>query len=277
MSLDQSFEEDDKMSFLDHLEILRWHLIRIVIALIITSGLAFIFKRIVFDKIVLAPIYDNFITYQLFCDLSHYLNLGDKLCFSEMKFELINISMAGQFSMHIIVSLVAGVILAFPYFLFEVWRFIKPALKSKERNFARGIVFWGSLLFALGVSFGYYLITPLSVQFLGSYTVSDFVSNQINLRSYISTVTSITLACGLIFQLPIIIYFLAKLGIVTPKLLKAYRRHAVIAVLVLSAIITPPDISSQILVSLPILLLYELSIFIAAWVYKKQMKALDDI
>ncbi len=277
MSLDQSFEEEDKMSFLDHLEILRWHLIRIVVALIITSGLAFVFKRIVFDKIVLAPIYDKFITYQLFCDLSYYLNLGDKLCFAEMKFELINISMAGQFSMHIIVSLVAGVILAFPYFLFEVWRFIKPALKSKERNFARGIVFWGSLLFALGVSFGYYLITPLSVQFLGSYTVSDFVSNQINLRSYISTVTSITLACGLIFQLPIIIYFLAKLGIVTPKLLKAYRRHAVIAVLVLSAIITPPDISSQVLVSLPILLLYEMSIFIAAWVYKKQMKELDEI
>jgi sec-independent protein translocase protein TatC len=277
VSLDQSFEEDDKMSFLDHLEILRWHLIRIVIALVITSGLAFVFKRIVFDKIVLAPIYDKFITYQLFCDLSHYLNLGDKLCFAERKFELINISMAGQFSMHIIVSLVAGVILAFPYFLFEVWRFIKPALKSKERNFARGIVFWGSILFALGVSFGYYLITPLSVQFLGSYTVSDFVSNQINLRSYISTVTSITLACGLIFQLPIIIYFLAKLGIVTPKLLRAYRRHAVVAVLVLSAIITPPDISSQVLVSLPILLLYEMSIFIAAWVYKKQMKALDDI
>jgi len=171
--------------------------------------------------------------------------------------------------MHIIVSLVAGLIAAFPYFLYEVWRFIKPALKKKEKNFARGMVFWGSFLFMCGVAFGYYVITPLSVQFLGGYTVSDFVYNQINLRSYISTVTTITLACGLIFQLPIVVYFLSKLGIVTPELMKKYRRHSVIAVLILAAIITPPDISSQVLVALPLFILYEISILVSRAVVGK--------
>lgn len=271
MSLDQQFdEEESQMSFLDHLEILRWHLIRIAIALGIATSLAFFFKYIVFDVIVLAPIFDDFITYRGFCKLSHLMSMGDKLCFEEMKFELINISMAGQFSMHIIVSLVAGFIVSFPYFLYEVWRFIKPALKKKERNFARGLVFWGSLLFMMGVSFGYFVITPLSVQFLGGYTVSEFVYNQINLRSYITTVTTITLACGLIFQLPIVVYFLSKLGFVNPKLMKQYRRHAIIAVLILAAIITPPDISSQVLVALPLFVLYEVSILVSRAVVGKE-------
>lgn len=271
MSLDQHFDEDDgQMSFLDHLEVLRWHLIRIVIALGITTTLAFLFKYIVFDVIVLAPIFDDFFTYRAFCKLSYLMGMGDKLCFEEMKFELINISMAGQFSMHIIVSIVAGVIMAFPYFLYELWRFIKPALKKGEKTFARGLVFWGSLLFMMGVAFGYYMITPLSVQFLGGYTVSDFVYNQINLRSYISTVTTITLACGLVFQLPILVYFLSKLGFVTPQLMKKFRRHAIIAVLLLAAIITPPDISSQVLVALPLFVLYEISILVSRAVVRKE-------
>ena len=273
MSLDQSFEEEeDKMSFLDHLEILRWHLVRIVIALLIFSILAFFFKGFIFDTVVLAPVFDSFITYQLFCQLSEAMGLGDKLCFQSISFQLINITMAGQFTMHLIVSIFAGIIAAFPYILYEVWRFIKPALKKGEKNYARGLVFWGSLLFLSGVSFGYYLITPLSVQFLGGYNVSELVQNQISLSSYISTVTTITLSCGLIFQLPIIVYFLSKLGIVTPSLMKTYRRHAIIAVLLLSAIITPPDITSQILVSLPLLLLYEISILISRMVVKKKAK-----
>lgn len=271
MSLDQHFDEEDaQMSFLDHLEILRWHLIRIAIAIFITTTLAFFFKHIVFDIIVLAPIFDDFITYQAFCGLSHKLGMDDKLCFSSMKFNLINISMAGQFSMHIIVSLVAGLIASFPYFLYEVWRFIKPALKKGEKSFAKGLVFWGSLLFMIGVAFGYYVITPLSVQFLGGYTVSDFVYNQINLRSYISTVTTITLACGLIFQLPIVVYFLSKLGIINPQMMRTYRRHSIIAVLILAAIITPPDITSQVLVALPLFVLYEISILVSKAVTKRE-------
>ncbi len=275
MSLDQQFEEqqEEGMSFLDHLEVLRWHLVRIAIALILFSILAFLFKSFVFDTIVLAPVFDSFLTYQLFCKLSYFLGLGDKICFESISFQLINITMAGQFTMHFIVSLVSGVILAFPYILFEVWRFIKPALAKNEKNYARGIVFWGSVLFITGVAFGYYLITPLSVQFLGGYRVSELVNNQISLRSYISTVTTITLACGLVFQLPIIVYFLSKLGLITPKLMKTYRRHAIVAVLLLSAIITPPDISSQILVAIPLLFLYEISIWISRMVQKKEEKA----
>ena len=271
MSLDQQFEdqEESSMSFLDHLEILRWHLIRITIALFLFSFIAFVFKSIVFDQLVLAPTFDSFITYQLFCQFSYFLGLGKKLCFDSMSFNLINITMAGQFTMHLIVSIVMGIIVAFPYILFELWRFIKPALAKSEKNYAKGIVFWGSLLFALGVAFGYYLITPLSVQFLGGYRVSDMVTNQISLRSYVTTITTITLACGVIFQLPILVYFLSKLGLITPKLMKTYRRHAVIAVLLLSAIITPPDVSSQILVALPLLVLYEISIWISKMVYKR--------
>lgn len=269
MSLDQQFEEESKMSFLDHLEVLRWHLIRIVLAIVIFAALAFIFKSIVFDKIVLAPIYDHFFTYRAFCSFGEMMGLGDKLCFETIVFSVINISMSGQFTMHLIVSLFTGLILGFPYLLFEVWLFVKPALKKSEHQFASGIVFWGSLLFMSGVLFGYYLITPLTVQFLGGYTVSDLVSNQINLNSYISTVTSVTFCCGIIFQLPIVIYFLSKLGLVSPELLKKFRRHSVVVVLILSAIITPPDIMSQVLVSLPLFVLYEISIMISRFVQKK--------
>lgn len=273
--MDQSFddEEEGKMSFLDHLEVLRWHLIRIVIALMIGAIAAFVFKSFVFDVIVLAPAHNSFLTYQLFCQLSEFLNLKRALCFDDLTFNLVNLTMAGQFSMHLIVSFIAGIILAFPYILFEVWRFIKPALKIGESNYARGLVFWGSFLFISGVLFGYYMITPLSVQFLGGYSVSEMIVNQISLKSYISTVTTITLSTGLIFQLPILVYFLSKIGIVTPKLMKAYRRHAIIAVLLLSGLITPPDLTSQVLVSLPLLLLYEVSILISKMVEKKGEKS----
>src|SRR5690606_9319059 len=194
----------------------------------------------------------------------------ENLCFKDLKFELINLTMAGQFSMHILVSVVAALVISFPYILYELWRFIKPALKKSEKNYARGIVFWGSLLFLTGVAFGYYVITPMSVQFLGGYRVSDLVHNQISLKSYISTVSTITLATGLIFQLPIVVYFLSKVGLVTPHLMKTYRRHAIIAVLILSAIITPPDITSQVLVSIPLVILYEISINISRAVAKKE-------
>lgn len=271
MSIDQNFDgEQSEMSFLDHLEVLRWHIIRIFIALFAFSILAFIFKSFVFDTIILAPATNTFITYQLFCQLSHFLHLGDQLCFKDLDFQLINLTMAGQFTMHIMVSVVAGIIAAFPYILYELWRFIKPAMKISEKNYAKGIVFWGSILFMMGICFGYYLITPMSVQFLGGYSVSAFIHNQISLKSYISTVTTITLSSGLVFQLPIIVYFLSKLGIITPEFMRTYRKHAIIMVLLLAAIITPPDISSQILVSVPLLFLYEISIIISKTVVKKE-------
>jgi sec-independent protein translocase protein TatC len=265
-------EEKNKgdMSFLDHLEVLRWHLVRAAIVIILFTILAFIFKGFVFDDVILAQKSADFWTYQLFCKFSHLIGNGDALCMQEMSFGLINITMSGQFSLHIMVSLVSGVILAFPYILFEIWRFITPALAKKEKRNALGLVFSGSILFILGILFGYYFVSPLSVQFLGNYTVSDQVQNQITLGSFISTVTTVTLVCGLVFQLPLIVYFLSKLGLLTPEFMRKYRKHAVVVTLVLSAIITPPDISSQVLLTIPLLILYEFSIYVSKMVGKKK-------
>lgn len=266
------------MSFLDHLEVLRWHLVRSAIAVMVFAIAAFIFKDFVFDGVILALQKPDFFTYRVFCKMSQFLfemeliQAADKLCFKEIEFNLININMAGQFTTHIVVSILAGIVLAFPYLLFEIWRFIKPALQRGEKKYARGIILWGSLLFISGILFGYYMVAPMSVQFLGSYHVSEAVTNQINLKSYMTTVTSVTLACGIIFQLPLLVYFLTKLGLITPKFLKKYRRHALVAVLVLSAIITPPDVSSQILLAVPLMILYEFSIVISKRVEKKARK-----
>ncbi len=260
------------MTFLEHLEVLRWHLIRSGIVLIVLAAVAFIGKNYLFDKIVLALAFEDFWTYQKFCGLSHSLGLGDKLCIGQIPLNISNFTMAGQFSMHIWVSIIAAIVVGFPYLLFEMWRFISPGLHKKERKSARGVVFWGSLLFAMGVLFGYYLISPLSVQFLGNYSVSTIVENKISITSFITTIATITLASGIIFELPLAIFFLTKLGIVTPRILKVYRRHAIVGVLILSAIITPPDISSQLLVSLPLVVLYEISIYISKWVENRTNK-----
>ena len=265
--------ESTEMGFLDHLEILRWHLIRSAGAVILFAIVAFVAKSIVFDVIIFGPKNADFVTYRMFCRLSQALGLDDALCMTELPFTLQNIDMAGQFTTHIWVSLIAGFIVAFPYVLWEVWRFIKPGLKKSESRYASGVVFFSSLLFMAGVSFGYFMIAPLSVNFLGSYTVSQQVANEINLGSFISTVTTVTLATGLIFELPILVYFFTKLGLLTPQMMKTYRRHAIVVTVILSAIITPPDIASQILVSLPLLVLYEISIFISARVIRNQKKA----
>jgi sec-independent protein translocase protein TatC len=263
-------DQQEEMSFLDHLEELRWRVIYAFIAIIVGAIVAFVAKSWVFDVVIFGPKNADFITYQWLCSFSQMLNLGDAFCFESFDFVLQNISMSGQLSTHIMVSIIAGVIISFPFLITQVWMFLKPGLTKGEIKSTRGVVFFSSLLFTLGVLFGYYLIAPLSVLFLGGYQVSDLVANQINLNSFITTVSSVTLASGLIFQLPILIYFLAKLGFVTPELLKTYRKHALVIVLVLSAIITPPDVMSQILVTIPVMFLYEISIVIARRVIKKQ-------
>ena len=182
--------------------------------------------------------------------------------------------MSGQFSTHITTSIFAGFVLAFPYVFWELWRFIRPALHANEIKMARGIVFFSSVLFLFGILFGYYIIAPLSVNFLGSYQVSSVVSNQISLTSFMTTVTTVSFANGIIFELPILVYFLTKIGLLTPSFMRIYRRHAMVLILVLSAIITPPDITSQILVSLPLIVLYEISISISKRVIKNQEKSL---
>ena len=262
-------ETTKEMTFLDHLEALRWHLVRSIFAIVIISIAAFIFKDIIFDSIILAPKTPEFFTNRLLCSFGQTVNV-QTLCINSKPFEIININMAGQFSTHIMISLIVGLILAFPYLVFEIWRFISPALYPKEKSHARGAVFFISLLFILGVLFGYFVIIPLSVHFLGNYSVSAQVTNQINLISYISTVSSITLATGVIFELPVLIYFLTRIGLVSPEFLKKYRRHALVIVLALSAIITPPDVFSQILVAFPLMFLYEIGIIISRRILRKE-------
>lgn len=257
------------MTFLDHLEALRWHIVRSLIAIIVIAIAAFIFKDIIFDKILLAPKTPEFFTNRILCSLGQMINIP-ALCINSIPFEIININMAGQFSTHIKISLFAGFILAFPYIIFEFWRFISPALFPKEKKHARGAIFFISLLFNLGVLFGYFIIIPLSVHFLGNYAVSAQVTNQINLISYISTISSITLATGLVFELPVLILFLTRIGLVTPEFLRKYRKHALIVVLIISAIITPPDLFSQILVAFPLMILYEAGIVISKRILAKE-------
>lgn len=269
--------QEGEMSFLEHLEVLRWHLIRSVSAIFIVAIAAFIAKGFIFDTILLGPKKPEFWTYRKLCELAEKFDLSDLLCITEIPFELINISMAGQFSTHIFVSIIAGVVVAFPYIMFEIWRFIKPGLYSTERKYASGMVFYTSVLFIMGVLFGYYIIAPLSVNFLGSYRVSETVMNQIDLNSYFSTIATLVLASGAVFELPVLMYFLTKIGLVTPELLRQYRRHAVVGILILSAVITPPDVSSQILVFFPLMLLYEVSIWVSAIVLRNEAKANTDI
>lgn len=260
------------MSFLEHLGVLRGHLIRSVIAILVFTVLAFVNKGILFDEVLLASKEPDFITYRALCKLSELFHLGDVLCITEQPFILMNVDMSGQFTMHLWVAFIAGVIIAFPYFFWELWRFIKPALRNSESKYTSGLVFVVTALFMTGICFGYFVIAPLSVNFLGSYQVSDMVANQINLSSFISTVTTITFACGLIFQLPIVVYFLSSMGLLSPETMKKYRSHAIVGSLIVASIITPPDLSSQILVTLPLLVLYEMSIHISKFVVNKSAK-----
>lgn len=260
--------DPNEMSFLDHLEELRWHLVRSGVAVFAFAIVAFIFKGFLFNEIIFGPKSPGFWTYRQICKLSQSFG-GDTFCFDEMPFNLINTEMAGQFSTHMWVSIVAGIVLAFPYIVWEMWRFIKPGLHANEKKNGGRVISFTALLFMMGVLFGYYLIAPLSVQFFGTYTVDESVMNSIRLSSYISMVTSTTLASGLLFELPILVYFFSSIGLVTPEWMRKYRRHSMVVVLVVSAIITPPDILSQILVTVPIMILYEISIYISSRVNKR--------
>jgi len=263
---------EKEMSFLDHLEDLRWHLIRATLAIVIVAAVAFLAKDFIFDVLLFGPKNPDFPTYKLLCRLATNIGLEDSFCFTEEQFRIQSRTMAGQFSAHIWTSIMAGFIIAFPYVLYEFWKFISPGLHENERSTSRGFILIASLLFFIGVLFGYYVVTPLSINFLGSYRVSDQVFNDFDLSSYIGLVRASVLASGIIFELPIIIYFLTKVGVVTPELLRKYRKFALVVVLILSAIITPPDIASQVIVSVPVLILYEVSIYISRWVVRKQKR-----
>ncbi len=255
-------EGQEAMSFWSHLEELRGHLVRSAIAVFLLAIGAFIAKDIVFDYVILAPKEPYFFTNRAFCWLAEQISTP-ALCINQNPVDIINIELAGQFKTHLIVSLIVGLIVAFPYILWEFWRFVKPALHPKEKANSRGAVVVTSLLFLAGVSFSYFLIAPLTINFLGSYQVSSMVANQIALSSYITTVTMVTFATGLVFELPVIVYFLSRVGILTPEFMKRNRKVAFIIIIALSAIITPPDVFSQILVGIPLYGLYEVSIGIS--------------
>lgn len=261
--------EENEMGFWDHLEELRGHIFRSLGAVFVLAVGAFIAKSFIFDRIILAPKSENFITNRLLCSLGDLLSV-DALCIGRLNLSMQNINMSGQFMMHMYVSLIAGLIIAAPYIIWEIWRFIMPALKPREKMYSRGAVFFSSLLFLSGVAFAYFLIVPLTINFLGTYQVSPDVPNQIQLNSYISTVVSVTIAVGIVFELPILVFFLTKVGVITPTFMRKNRRVMLVIVLVLSAIITPPDVFSQILVCIPLIGLYELSIKISEKVYKQR-------
>lgn len=265
-----------EMSFLEHLEELRWHIIRSALAIMLFAIVAFIMKDFIFNTVILNPRTPEFWTNRMFARLADLVGT-DALRINDTPLELISIQIAGQFLTHIWVSIIAGFVVAAPVVFYEFWRFIKPALYDTEKKYAGGAVFFTSVLFILGILFGYFLIVPLSVHFLGSYNVSGEVTNQINLRSYIGSVTSISLAAGVVFLLPIFSYFLSKVGILTPQFMKTYRKHAYVVMLLLSAIITPPDVFSQIMVFVPLFFLYEVSILISRSVVKKREKELDEL
>lgn len=260
-------EEKGEMTFLQHLEELRWHIIKSVLAIVVFGILAFIFKSILFDKILMAPSSENFWTNRMLCQLGQRMN-APNLCINQTTLVLQNTQISGMFMAHIKISIIAGMVMAFPFIFYEFWKFIRPALYQNEKRHTTGAIFYISFLFMLGVVFGYFLITPLSINFLFNYKISDVVKNIPTLASYVSLITSIVLASGILFELPVLVYFLSKIGVVTADFLKRYRKHAIIVILLVAGIITPPDIFSQIMVSLPLLLLYEVSIGISKRVEK---------
>ena len=263
-----------EMSFLDHLEDLRWHLIRSFLSVIVLASIAFLAKDFIFNVLIFGPKHSDFPTYKILCEIAQFIGFKDSFCFTELPFRIQSRTMGGQFSANVWTSITAGFIIAFPYILHEMWKFISPGLKVKERSSAKGFILIASLLFFIGVLFGYYVVTPLSINFLGTYQVSGQVHNDFDLSSYISLVRASVIASGLIFELPILIYILTKIGVVSPEILKKYRKISLVIVLILSAIITPPDIASQVIVSVPIIVLYEISIYISKAVIRKQKRLL---
>ncbi|MBC7398944.1 MAG: twin-arginine translocase subunit TatC [Mucilaginibacter sp.] len=259
-----------EMSFFDHLEALRWHLVRAAIAIVIFTCAAFYFYDFIFGTIIMGPAKTSFWTYRMLCKLGDYLH-RDGFCINKININLINTEMAGQFTLQINSALLIGITAGFPYLLWEIWRFIKPALHEKERKAASGFVIYASLLFILGIMFGYFVITPESINFLSSYTVSDKIQNLFSIDSYISSVATLTLATGVVFELPILVYVLSSLGILTQKFMRETRRYAVVVILIIAAVVTPtPDMLTMTIVSIPLFILYEVGILVAGVVEKRK-------
>jgi sec-independent protein translocase protein TatC len=258
-----------EMGFWEHLEELRWHLVRSIIAVALGATFAFMKRDFIFDTVLLGPKSNDFITIRFLCSLGEKLGIS-ALCLDNSKLSLINISMSGQFTQHIYISLIAGLIIASPYVFYELWRFIKPALREEELRYSSIAITIVSCLFIMGIMFSYFLIVPLTINFLGSYQVSEVVRNQVSLSSYISTVVGVTLSVGIIFELPALAWVLSRLGIITDRWMRKYRKVMIVVTFIVAAIITPPDMFSQIMVAIPLLILYEISIYVATLAAKNR-------
>lgn len=266
-------EKDSKaeMSFIDHLEELRWHVIRAVIAILIGAVIVFIYAQWIVDKILFAPAHDGFITYKWFCVMGRFFGMGNTLCMNGIAVKFQSNTMTGQFISTFTLAFIGGFVIAFPYVFWEFWRFVKPALSEKEIKKTRGVIFWVSFLFFLGVVFGYYILTPFMVNFYFSYTLSPLIVNFPMFSDYFENLIWTTVGIGLLFQLPLVVAVLARIGIIKASFLKKYRRHAFVLIVTAAAIITPStDPFSLMIVTIPLYALYEASVIIASRINKSQ-------
>lgn len=264
--------EEKEMSFLDHLEELRWHLIRSIVAIMVFMLLAFFFTPWIYHNIIFAPSRVDFPTFKWLCKLGELTGAVDTLCVKPFPFKIQSRFMTGQFTMQVLSAFVIGFIISFPYVVWELWSFVKPGLKQNEKKNSSGAVFAVSFLFLMGISFGYFILCPMMTWFFSAYSISDVIVNEFDITSYVSTFVALVFGSGLLFQLPVVVYFLTRIGMLTPKFMRTYRRHAIIVILIIGAIVTPPDPLSQVLISLPLFLLYEISIFISAYVVRQKLK-----
>lgn len=260
------------MSFVEHLEVLRGHLFRSLLAIIVGAIVIAVYNDFFVKKVLMGPTHADFPTYAWLCNVGQKLGIGSSLCMKEIGVKMQSTSVSGQFSMFFTVIIIGGLILAFPYVFYEFWRFVKPALTKKELGQTRGVIFWVSLLFFTGVLFGYFVIAPYTVNFFANFQLDENIVNQWTINSYIDTLVPLILGTGLAFQLPLVMYFLSRIGIVTPQYLRSVRKYAIVIIIVVAGVITPPDVISQIIVSVPLLLLYEVSIWLSARVEREEAK-----
>ena len=266
----------EEMTFFDHIEELRWHILRSLLVWASAAISIFVFRGFIFDDVILAPTKSNFVSYGALCSFGKWLHLGDSFCMPPVVIDFQYNTVTGPFSSALSIAMIGGLIVAFPFIFWELWRFIKPALSPKEIKYARGSIFWVSLCFFSGAAFAYYLLAPFTFNFLATFTIgtSQSIKYMPSINDYVETLTNLTLGCALAFQLPILAFVLAKIGLITGSLLRKYFKFAFVIILVVAAIITPsPDWTSQFLVAIPLLILYWISIILASRVEKQRAKA----
>ena len=263
-------EERAEMSFIDHLEVLRGHLFRSALAIALGAVVFVVYNDFFVRNVILGPTHADFPTYKWLCKLGHAIGLGDNMCMKDIGLKMQSTSVSGQFSMYFTMIFVGGIIVAFPYIFWEFWRFVKPALTKKELSKTRGVIFWVSLLFFLGIMFGYFIIAPYTVNFFANFQLDENIQNIWTITSYIDTLVPLILGTGLAFQLPLVMFFLAKVGLMSPGFLRSNRKYAIVIILILAGIITPPDVISQIICTIPLVILYEISIWLTAKVQKEK-------